>query len=73
MATIDERPATIRDTDALKQEISNLRESFSRELQYYATKADVAELRGEIRNLRLIIGVIGVGLAALNVILKFVG
>lgn len=70
MATIDERPATFRDIADLRSE---LQMSFSRELQYYATKADVAELRGEIRNLRLVIGVIGVGLAALNVILKFVG
>ena len=70
MATIDERPATFRDIADLRSELQT---SFSRELQYYATKADVAELRGEIRNLRLIIGVIGVGLAALNVILKFVG
>ena len=70
MATVDERPATFRDIADLRSELQT---SFSRELQYYATKADVAELRGEIRNLRLIIGVIGVGLAALNVILKFVG
>ncbi len=70
MATIDERPATFRDIADLR---SALQMSFSRELQYYATKADFAELRGEIRNLRLVIGVIGVGLAALNVILKFVG
>ena len=70
MATIDERPATFRDIADLRSELQT---SFSRELQHYATKADVAELRGEIRNLRLVIGVIGVGLAALNVILKFVG
>ena len=70
MATIDERPATFRDIADLRSELQT---SFSRELQHYVTKADVAELRGEIRNLRLVIGVIGVGLAALNVILKFVG
>ncbi len=38
-----------------------------------ATKANIAELRGEMQNLRLIIAVIGIGLAGLNVALKFLG
>ncbi len=33
----------------------------------------IAEVRGEMRNLRLTIYGFGVGLAALNVLLKFVG
>lgn len=49
-------------------------------IPHLATKEDIAdlrgetrELRGELRSLRWIMGTIGVGLAALNLALKFLG
>ena len=48
--------------------------------QHLATKegivdlrGEMRELRGELRALRWIMGVVGVGLAALNIILKYLG
>ena len=41
--------------------------------QYMATKEDIAELRGEMRTLRWLMSGIGVGLAALTLILKYLG
>ena len=48
--------------------------------QYWASKEDIAdlrgemrELRGELRALRWIMGVVGVGLAALNIVLRYLG
>jgi hypothetical protein len=41
--------------------------------QYWATKEDIAELRGEMRALRWLMSGVGVGLAALTLILKYLG
>ena len=41
--------------------------------RHMATKEDVAELRGELRALRRLMSGIGVGLAALTLILKYLG
>ena len=40
---------------------------------YWATKEDIAELRGEMRALRWLMSGIGVALAALTLILKYLG
>ena len=40
---------------------------------YWATKEDIAELRGEMRAMRWLMSGIGVGLAALTLILKYLG
>ena len=46
------------------------------EYPHLATKADIAELRGELKgslqSMRWMLGLVGAGLAALSVILKFV-
>ena len=64
-------------TPVTRQDIADLRDAFSRELQYYATKADIAEVRGELRALRgevrLLLGGMTLGLAALTLILKYLG
>ena len=46
---------------------SELRE----ELQHYATKADLAEVRGELKALRWTMGLVGIGLSILIVTLRF--
>ena len=46
---------------------SELRE----ELQHYATKADLAELRGEMKAIRWTMSLIGFGLSILIVALRF--
>ena len=52
---------------------SELRE----ELRHYATKADLAEVRGDIKALKVLvvstISVVGLVLAGLNVILQLIG
>ena len=40
---------------------------------HLATKEDIAELRGEIRGLRWTMTGIGIGIAALTLILKYLG
>ncbi len=41
--------------------------------QHLATKEDIADLRGEFRALRWTMSAIGIGLAALTLILKYLG
>ena len=42
-------------------------------IPHLATKEDIAELRGEMRAMRWTMGGIGVALAALTLILKYLG
>ena len=42
-------------------------------IPHLATKEDIADLRGEIRGLRWAMTGIGVGIAALTLILKYLG
>ena len=69
MATIEERVSRLEGGYEHLATKANVAET---KADIAGVKVDIAEVRGEMRNLCLIIGVIGVGLAALNVILKFV-
>ena len=61
----------------LREELRQVREDFHRELQHFATKADVAELRGELQgSLQTMRWMLAVGvsaLAALILVLNFLG
>ena len=58
----------------LREELALLRDEFR---QHYATKADLAEVRGDIKALKVLvvstISVVGLVLAGLNVILQLIG
>ena len=58
----------------LREELALLREEFR---QHYATKADLAEVRGDIKALRVLIVAtitgVGIVLGALNIILQLIG
>ena len=63
MATIEERVSRIEGIIphlATKEDTADLR-------------GEMRELRGEVRALRWIMGAVGVGLTALNLILKYLG
>ena len=52
MTTMDDAPLTRREfqsfREELRQDFHTFREDLHRELQHYATKADVADLRAEV-------------------------
>ena len=58
----------------LREELALLRDEYR---QHYATKADLAEVRGDIKALKVLvvstISVVGLVLAGLNVILQLIG
>ena len=58
----------------LREELALLRDEFR---QHYATKADLAEVRGDIKALRVLIVAtitgVGIVLGALNIILQLIG
>ena len=58
----------------LREELALLRDEFR---QHYATKADLADVRGDIKALKVLvvstISVVGLVLAGLNVILQLIG
>ena len=58
----------------LREELSSLRDEYR---QHYATKADLADVRGDIKALKVLvvstISVVGLVLAGLNVILQLIG
>ena len=60
---------------ATKEDMARLEVSLKGEISRLevSSKADIAELRGELRGMRWIMTAVGVGLAALTVILKFLG
>ena len=54
----------------LRAELQSFREEFHRELQHYATKADLANLRAELRGdlNRIAIGLAGLQLISIGVV-----
>ena len=73
MTTAEENlPLTRAD---LREELRLVREDFHPELQHYATKADIAELRRELKGIlqtmRWMMAVGASGLAALMLVLNF--
>ena len=58
----------------MREELALMREEFR---QYYATKEDLAEVRGDIKALRVLIVAtitgVGIVLGALNIILQLIG
>ena len=52
----------------LREELRLLRDEFR---EHYATKADLAEVRGELKALRWTMGLVGIGLSILIVTLRF--
>lgn len=50
---------------------SELRDELQLVLQHYATKADVAEVRGELKAIRWTISLMGIGLSVLMVAMRF--
>ena len=74
MTTIEERVSRIEGIIphlATKEDIAELRGEMHSETG--GIRSEIAELRGELRALRWIMGVVGAGLAALNLALKFLG
>ena len=74
MATAEERISRIEGAIphlATKEDIAELRGDMYGETG--GLRSEIAELRGELRALRWIMGAVGVGLAALNLALKFLG
>ncbi len=74
MSTTEERVSRIEGIVphlATKEDIAGLRGDMHGENG--GLRSEIAELRGEIRALRWIMGTVGVGLAALNLALKFLG
>ncbi len=61
----------------LREELATLRDEFREELKHYATKADLAEVRGDIKAMRVLIVAtitgVGIVLGALNIILQLIG
>ena len=47
------------------------RSDLRNELRHYATRADIAEVRGELKAIRWTMGIVGVGLSLLIVALRF--
>ena len=74
MASVEERVSRIEGVIphlATKEDIAGLRGDMRGETG--GLRSEIAELRGELRALRWIMGAVGVGLAALNLTLKFLG
>lgn len=61
----------------MRDEMATLRSEFREELKHYATKADLAEVRGDIKAMRVLIVAtitgVGIVLGALNIILQLIG
>ncbi len=74
MATVEQRISRVEGIIphlATKEDIADLRGDMHGETG--GLRSEIAELRGELRALRWIMGAVGVGLAALNLALKFLG
>ena len=74
MATVEERVSRIEGIIphlATKEDIAELRGEMRGETG--EIRSEIAELRGELRALRWIMGGVGVALAALTLILKYLG
>ena len=72
MATTEERVSRMKGVTpnlATKEDIADLRGNVY--VETGGLRSEIAELRGEMRTLRWIMGAVGVGLAALNLALKF--
>ena len=57
----------------LREEFDSFREEMHRTLQFYATKEDLAEIRGELKSLRWTMGLVGIALSVLILVVRLLG
>ena len=68
--TTTEHPITRTE---LREEFDSFREEMHRTLQFYATKEDLAEIRGELKSLRWTMGLVGIALSVLILVVRLLG